>query len=559
MKFVVAGSGPSAVAAAAALVEHGLDVDMLDFGNEPEEWAKHRAASLRTGPTAPRSRRELAERDGPPPVSWWTHVFGRTMPEDVNWKRQFGSLFTFSDIGEYLRLTATSPTVHRSLAKGGLSNIWGAACYPFKADDVRDWPITVEDLRPHYAAVGKMLRINQTDDVLGDLYPIYGPRVAPLRLNPQCRDLLERWHRSNGQLRRRGFVFGQSRLAVLTDDEPGRAGCRYCGLCLSGCPYGSIYNSAFTVDELATRGNFRYRPGLFLRTFSETPAGKVMLEVEEVRSKSVAHVQCDGLFLGTGTLSSLRIVSDSFGRGPRAVRLLDNDMFVLPLVKASGWLPFDADVEFTLSQLVLAIRDEFVCREAIHTQLYSYNEFAFGRLRPFIDRLPRALRRAADRLLYNTFILAGYLHSDHSAIIDARVIPSRPGAVGIIDVAHREHPARRAVIRRALDKLAGHRRELGLIPVRWALKLGGPGFSGHLAGSLPMRRTPGYLETHPDGRLHGTTSVYVVDQSTFPTLPAQNPTYSAMANAHRIATCFARGRERETVLASRSRLARACD
>jgi choline dehydrogenase-like flavoprotein len=50
-----------------------------------------------------------------------------------------------------------------------------------------------------------------------------------------------------------------------------------------------------------------------------------------------------------------------------------------------------------------------------------------------------------------------------------------------------------------------------------------------------MRASPGPLETDAEGRLAGTKRVFVVDTAVFPTLPAQNLTFTAMANARRVA------------------------
>ena len=51
-----------------------------------------------------------------------------------------------------------------------------------------------------------------------------------------------------------------------------------------------------------------------------------------------------------------------------------------------------------------------------------------------------------------------------------------------------------------------------------------------------MSKEPTFLQTYTNGLLWGCKAVHIVDQSTFPSLPAQNSTYTAMANAHRIAT-----------------------
>ena len=90
---------------------------------------------------------------------------------------------------------------------------------------------------------------------------------------------------------------------------------------------------------------------------------------------------------------------------------------------------------------------------------------------------------------------------------------------------------------RTLGLFRRHARAFGFVPL--ARNSTGLGFSGHLCGTLPMRREPGLLESHTDGRLEGTRALYAVDAASFPMLPAQNPTYTAMANAHRIATAYA--------------------
>ena len=53
-----------------------------------------------------------------------------------------------------------------------------------------------------------------------------------------------------------------------------------------------------------------------------------------------------------------------------------------------------------------------------------------------------------------------------------------------------------------------------------------------------MREEPGPLECDSFGRLHGARRLFVVDGAALPTLPAQNSTYTIMANAHRIGTAF---------------------
>ena len=72
------------------------------------------------------------------------------------------------------------------------------------------------------------------------------------------------------------------------------------------------------------------------------------------------------------------------------------------------------------------------------------------------------------------------------------------------------------------------------MPVGPMMQVGLPGKSYHIGGSFPMTRSPGPLQTDLLGTLHGHRRVHLVDASVFPSIPATNSTFGAMANACRI-------------------------
>ncbi len=547
MKIGVIGSGPAAVAAATALVGSGHEVEMLDVGNEPEPQANDLAQRLRTGLIRDDDRRLLKSgfpENTPASTAFRLKklgqvitrgILGRSSP-DLNWKKIFGSSYVFKDIENMIPLTRSWSQTPRSLAKGGLSNVWGAACYPFSGPDFKDWPVRKADMIDHFRAVNELLQISEADDLLGEQYPVYGRQASPLKLNPQTKDLLRHWSESRDDLKRQGFCFGQARLAVLTQPRNSRKECQYCGLCLYGCPHGSIYSAAFTVEELKQVPKFRYMPGVFVHSFKESEGGKVVVHAHDVRTRNPVRLEYDKLLVGAGVLSTLRIVCESLGEYSRSSTLLDNHMLLVPLLKRSPWFPMDENVALTLSQLVLVLDNPSVCEERIHMQMYSYSDYIFDRFAALLAPMPSPVRRLIKRCLFNTLIMFAYLGGRHSPSLRARVIRQAGDHPALLDLKRVENPETGPAVRKLLRHLVRHRASLGFLAVTPALRKTDPGFSGHLCGSLPMKQTPGTLETHPSGLLHGCKSVYIVDQSTFPSLAAQNATYTAMANAHRIAS-----------------------
>jgi choline dehydrogenase-like flavoprotein len=71
------------------------------------------------------------------------------------------------------------------------------------------------------------------------------------------------------------------------------------------------------------------------------------------------------------------------------------------------------------------------------------------------------------------------------------------------------------------------------------LQIGAPGEGRHVGGSFPMKLNPAIGESEISGRLYGCRNIFLADASVFPTIPASTITFTAMANAHRIASAYA--------------------
>ena len=60
-----------------------------------------------------------------------------------------------------------------TFAKGGFSNIWGAAVLPTDACDMADWPVSRAQMEPYFRKVAQLLPICGGEGNLERHFPAY--------------------------------------------------------------------------------------------------------------------------------------------------------------------------------------------------------------------------------------------------------------------------------------------------------------------------------------------------------------------------------------------------
>ena len=85
----------------------------------------------------------------------------------------FGSDFAYSKAIDKLNLILKDIEYFPSLAKGGLSNVWGGSILPYKNQEFYNWPIKLKDLENHYKYVLDEVGISCQNDDLKKIFPIY--------------------------------------------------------------------------------------------------------------------------------------------------------------------------------------------------------------------------------------------------------------------------------------------------------------------------------------------------------------------------------------------------
>jgi choline dehydrogenase-like flavoprotein len=522
--ILVIGSGPAGVACSSALLDAGEKVTMLDAGLELESSRRTQLANLQSMPSTSWPKGSVGFlRDGV-----------EATRDGIPMKLAYGSDFAYRDpIGQ--PISSHGAYGKPSFARGGLSNVWGASVLPYRTEDMSEWPISAGDLAPHYRAVLAMMPFAGRHDGLEEQFPLYHDSPGRLGGSSQAEALLRDLQLSASKLSARGVRFGASRLAVQAEGAGGKPGCVHCGMCLYGCPYEFIYNSAHTLDKLRDNGAFTYRSGVVIDQLEEV-SSQVEVTGRNLDGAESFQMRADKVFVACGVLSTARLLLASLDAYGQPIHALDNCYFLLPLMRYRSQPEALRERLHTLAQVFIEMVDPAIGPHRAHLQVYTYNELLREEMARMMGPLRGALPMVQRSVLGRLLLIQGYLHSDLSARIQIVLKQGARGASPSLDLTGEPNPQTGPALAGLGRRLWAERGSLKAVPISRMLRVGLPGRGFHTGGTFPMKANPGPFEVDVLGRPHGFTRVHIVDSSVFPSLPATTITLSVMANAHRIGT-----------------------
>jgi len=520
----VIGSGPSGVSAAVALVNRGAEVSIIDVGFDLESEKAEMLRQLQT--------EDKDEWDPDAIAAFKENVVVHTGGVDV--KYVYGSNYPYRGMDCHQPVKMEGSKMVRTLARGGLSNVWGGAILPYRDCDISDWPINVEDLAPHYRAVLAFMCHSGKKDELSELFPLYDERYEMLRLGTQAKSFLNDLEENKIALKGESFYFGSSRLAVGIGPPRGSKDCVYCGMCLYGCPNWNIYSSAFTLDLLKSDGKLSYYKGVLVDRISEKN-GEIIIYGKRLDDSSKVEFRGSHVFLAAGPVSSTRILLQSMEEFERPLVIRHSDHFQIPMMRYKKTGDVRAEELNTLSQIFIELIDRSISENTIHMQVYAYNDLYLTMINRFLGPMANLLKGPVDEIIGRLLVIKGYLHSNISSHVSAHFEGGNRSR--FVLEGYPRNRARMAV-RKVVRKIVRNRKYFRAVPIPGMVSLGEPGIGNHSGGSFPMKKKPGEFETDELGRPYGFKNLHVVDSTIFPSIPATTISFTVMANAHRIASTF---------------------
>jgi choline dehydrogenase-like flavoprotein len=514
---VVVGSGPGGVHAAAALLEAGRSVLMLDFGRTDDRYA----------PLVPKTEFTTTRRTDERQHRYFLGDDFEGIP--------FGSVRVGAQLTpprQYVvegdpRLSATSDgfAAVQSLARGGLAAGWGAGVFPFSNDELGPMGLTLAEMQPHYDTIVRRIGVAAEADDLSSFFPDSPDTMPGIELDSTAEVVFEAYQRRRVALNARGFHLGRARLAVATRRHCGRGPESYRDMAYWADLDRSVYRPQWTLEELEHNSRFTYLPNRLVHRFQEDEMG-VTIEATTRSGGLTEEHRARTVVLAAGTLGTSRIP------------ILCNPYSYVPTVNLRALGGSVRDRRSSLAQLTAMMRTHDGSGRLLQAQVFSYRSLLTFKLMKEIPLDSRA-SLAALRVMMPYFTILGIHHEDRPAPGKRMLLRRTPvGGEDVLDVRYQpdraEQRRQRADERRMLRFFLG----LGCLPLKVVRP--GHGANMHYAGALPMAPDGGDLTCDRTGRLRPTRAVYVADGSVFPWLPPKGLTFNLMAHADRLGTLLGR-------------------
>lgn len=509
---IIIGAGPAGTHAAAALVESGISVLLLDGGN--------------TGPEIPepdtdfvglrQERRDqwrwfLGEELSGIPVDGLTGGLGGGQ---VSGNRGY----VVRDAERELPIELKNAQVIQSLAEGGLAAAWGATSAYLTDEELTMMGLPAERMQACY------------DDIT-DLVGISGPPTRkgvdpPLKLDHHAESVLAQYGKKRAWFEREHLRVLQPHAAILTKDKGSRKATSYGDLDYVADQGKSVYRPQYTLAELRMSPLFRVERCV-VESCQETADG-VSVSAHVTGGESKKTFTAKKVILAAGAVGSARLLLRTLGlRNVKTPFLGKHHVFSACLDLATFGQAGPRN-RTSLCQLIL-LDDEL--RQGLNAglaQLYSYRSLQLFKL---LGSLPLSTPEALRVLS----VLAPAL-----VIADIRFPAFRSEASTLmlredntVEIACAVSDEERSQRIRSWKRFRRAFRKLGIPALKnmWLPEAS----SSHYAGTIPVSDDPALpLSADPEGKVRQCRNLWVADASLFAVLPAKPHTLTIMANARRI-------------------------
>ena len=423
-----------------------------------------------------------------------------------------GSFYAYGINDKRWSVDLSSQRLCSSHAFGGFSKVYSGSILRPNIEEFKDWPIGSYPKAKDFQRILSTLSIRQIKDELEIAFPINAEEKRVARKS-EC-------------------LIGKSRIAFTEKKSP----------------INKSFKVPFDVSEVFSywiqEKKITYKDHCYVTRLEETKKG-VRVHFETSRGNS--SKEYDRVYLGAGCINTTGIVDRSiFGNGERKYYIKSAPILLQLYIQLLPELGLRDEEEKSIEDYKLC--EYFLESKSIstsylwcHSQIGSLNRIILEKAK---EKLPKIFTKIINFMQQFFKFSITVFHSNLGPEIELISYTNNVEGnecsqrLSIYEKRNKYNAKHSASIKLAVLKKFT---KLRMIPIPFSHLIGNyfnPNRLGgwHHGGTLPMSRKP-KKETNclPSGELSGIRGVYVVDSSSFPTIPGSTIALLTMANAYRVA------------------------
>jgi hypothetical protein len=500
MKVAVIGTGLSSYGSIKALLDIGIKPVVFDIGDIAES-------------SVIKFKKKLNKKN---PSSWSNEDISKmenfnNIKNKVVRKLFFGSSFLYKDLDNSKNsLTYTS-------ALGGYSNVWSASALIPTESDLTSWPKESIPTYEDYLNVCKNIPYSGYDDNLKKLFKHPSDINFKIRYPKNIIKIKKKLDLINDK----NFVSGYARYFVNAGPKNNKNSCKYCGFCMTGCAYDSIFNTKIIIKKLQLKKKIIFKKNYILKKFIKNN-NKITLIFEYQRKLKTFHF--DKVFIGAGTLNTTKVIVNSLNLYGNNIKFKHATYAVAPMLYYNN--NFDWPKKNTLSSIFLELKNKKI-KNWIHCQINEPNEIVLSFLKYF--KFNNFFRYFYKFFLSKILTIQVQLHSKYGGVYNIKFFKDNSLS---IDNKIKNNKFK---INYVLNDLKQRLSLINIYLIKCLAKHSDQLENYYIGCSFPMSKSHNNIfTTDAYGRLKDFNNLHLVDATVFPSIPSTTFGLLLMANAYRI-------------------------
>lgn len=397
--------------------------------------------------------------------------------------------FVYSSFKGMLNITEKGFEVIGSLAKGGLSNIWGATIQPYSNNELSKFPYTYKEINSVYIKIYQILTGYKDKAFI------------------------------NNDIGNNEFLMWDPLLAINT--KKNSSSC-YLKSCDNGCIYcnKNIFNSKDEIDNFINLNKIEYMSGLFIKSIMKVN-GFYIIKCIELDSNEIISIKASSIYCCLGSISTSKIILG-----------MSEEDDETPLLSTPGgsFFIFSYKNFHKNNNGILSLKS---FAGGLGNSKYEGNIFPFSKNLVcvyFGESLGSILNFIFRRFLFSKLFIANiYFDSDMSS---STIIKNNNRLI----INSKTTWKLKLFFKKAVSVIKKEFLHKGLLVIPFSKKLMLPGQDIHYGGSAPMKKNPEKNQCNFNGELKGYQNFYITDASSLPFLASKGQSFNSMVNSYYIAS-----------------------